>query len=151
MKKLFILASVLVLAGGVFAGPRTAKPVSIIHARVMRDFVLRYDDVSYAQWMSDGKGSTMYFIKDGFRSRAVYDAKGRWLYSLVSYGEAGMPHDIRTVVKRENFDLAITGVQEVQTEAGKAWIVHLEDNANLKIVKVTMDREMETMDEFRKL
>lgn len=150
MKRFFILAGLLVLAGGVFAGPDSARPVAIVHAKVMRDFVLRFDEVSYARWMADDKGSTMYFIKDGFNNRAVYDAGGRWLYSLMYYNEAKLPRDIRAVVKREYFDFDITVVEEVQTKDGKAYLVHLEDESTFKIVKVSTDGEMEIREEFCK-
>src|SRR6266404_4904922 len=107
MKRFVILASLLVLAGSVFAGVDSARPVELVHAKVLRDFVLRFDEVSYARWMPDSKGSTMYFIKDGFQSRAVYDVNGRWKYSLMLYGESKLPRDIRAVVKRQYFDLGI--------------------------------------------
>jgi hypothetical protein len=150
MKRFFVLAGLLVLAGGVFAGPDSARPVGVVHARVMRDFVLRFDEVSYARWTADNKGSTMYFIKDGFHNRAIYDLKGRWQYSLIFYNESKLPRDIRTAVKRENFDQAITVVEEVQTVDGKAYLVHLEDKSTIKTVKVTTDGEMETIEEFFK-
>jgi len=151
MKRFFVLAGMLILAGGVFAGPDSARPVGLVHTRVIRDFVLRFDEVSYAQWTPDGKGSTMYFIRDGFHNRAVYDAYGRWKYSLIFYDEARMPRDVRTVVKREYFDFGITVVEEVQTVAGRAWLVHLEDKSTIKIVRVNTEGEMETMEEFYRL
>lgn len=151
MKRFFVLASLLALAGGVFAHPDRPLPVSTVHAKVIRDFILRYEDVSAVRWLPSHRGSTMYFVKDGFNNRAIYDLGGRWLYSMVFYQEAQLPKDIRRVVRREYFDLAITIVQEVQTEAGKAYFVHLEDQSNLKIVKVSMDGEMETIEEFQKI
>ena len=153
MKRLFVLAGMLVLAGGVFADPVSARPVSasIIHARVMRDFVLRFDEVSYSRWIPDRRGSTMYFEKDGFSNRAIYDAKGRWQYSLLFYDEARMPRDIRKAVKREYFDFTITSVEEIETVAGKAYFVHLEDRTMIKIVKVHEDGETEIAEEFGKI
>jgi hypothetical protein len=151
MKSFFALAILMVMAGEGFAGPGAARPVSIVHAKVMKDFILRYDDVSYARWMTDGKGSTMYFVKDGFHNRAVYDLRGTWKYSLIYYDEARMPREVRKVVKREYYDFGITAVQEVQTEVGNAWFVHLEADGDCKIVKVYMDGEMETVEEFHKL
>ena len=150
MKRFFALAIFVVMAGEGFAAPGSARPVSIVHAKVMRDFILRYDDVSYATWSTDGKGSTVYFVKDGFHDRAVYDARGKWQYSLLYYDEARMPREVRRTVKREYIDSKITAVEEVQVEAGKAWFVHLDEDTDYKIVKVYMDGEMETVEEFCK-
>jgi hypothetical protein len=166
MKRFFILASFLAMGSGVFAGPGSGapagpgsgvlagpgsgRPVSIVQARVLRDFMLRFDEVSLARWMTDGKGSTMYFMKDGFLNRAGYDLKGSWKYSLIFYGESKLPRDVRAVVKREYFDFGITIAEEVQTTAGKAYLIHLEDKSTHKIVRVNMDGEMDTLEEYTK-
>jgi hypothetical protein len=150
MKRFIILAGMLVLAGEVFAGGWSGKPVSIVHASVLKDFVLRYDDVSSGRWFPDRKGSTMYFIMDGYNDKAVYDANGRWKYSLIFYGESKLPRDIRAVVKRQYFDFDIKVVEEVQVLEGKAYFVHLEDKTTFKLVKVTSEGEMETIEDFRK-
>jgi hypothetical protein len=151
MKKLIILAGMLVLAGSIFASPGPRLPLSIVHATVLRDFILRFDDVTASRWVKSDKGSTMYFTKDGYNNRAVYDHKGKWQYALLFYNEAKMPHDIRAVVKREYYDFDISVVEEVWATAGKAWLVHLEDESTHRIVKVNTDLEMETMEEYVKL
>jgi hypothetical protein len=150
MKRFIALAILVVMAGEGFAAPDSGRPVSIVHAKVMRDFILRYGDVSYARWSADEKGSTMYFVKDGYHNRAMYDVRGVWQYSLLYYDEARMPREVRRTVKREYFDSRITAVEEVQVEAGKAWFVHLEEGVQCKIVKVYMSGEMETVEEFSK-
>src|SRR5215475_5082664 len=108
MKKSFILAGLLVLAGSVFAGPDSARPVSNVRAKVLKDFAFRFNAVRNSRWVPDSKGSVMYFNRDGFLDRAIYDKQGRWQYSLIFYHEGKMPWDIRKVVKREYYDLAIT-------------------------------------------
>lgn len=150
MKRIIILASMLALAGEVFAGGNSVKPVSIIHANVMRDFILRYDDVSFARWLPDHKGSTMYFTMDGFNDKAVYDANGRWKYSLIYYDGSKLPRDIRDMIGKEYFDFDIKVVEEVQAGAGKAYFVHLENERRLKLVHVTTDGEKEELEDFRK-
>jgi len=82
MKRLFVLAGLLTLAGGVISGRNSVLPVSSVHARVIRDFVLRYRDVRCARWVPNNEGSTMYFTRKGIRGRAVYDAKGKWIASF---------------------------------------------------------------------
>jgi len=41
-------------------------------------------------------------------------------------------------------------VEEVQTTQGMAYIFHLEDRLNIKILKVKMDGEMEVLEDFIK-
>jgi hypothetical protein len=121
-----------------------------INAKAIKDFQIRFNKAGSPKWFSDRNGFISYFVQNGFGNRAYYDKKGRWQYSLLFYGEDKLPRDIRAVVKSTYFDLAITLVEEVQTTEGMAYIVHLEDKSNIKLVKVSKDGEMEIMQELIK-
>jgi hypothetical protein len=121
-----------------------------INAKAIKDFQIRFKKAGSPKWFSDGNGFVSYFVQNGLGNRAYYDKKGRWQYSLLFYSEDKLPRDIRTVVKSTYFDLAITLVEEVQTTEGMAYIVHLEDKSNIKLVKVSKDGEMEIMQELIK-
>lgn len=121
-----------------------------INSKAVKDFQGRFNQASNAMWFADRDGFVSYFVLDGFGNRAFYDKKGRWQYSLIFYGEDKLPKDIRGIVKSTYYDLDITLVEEVQTTTNKAYVVHLEDKANIKIVKLNPDGEMETMQELIK-
>jgi hypothetical protein len=118
-----------------------------IHARAIRDFQVRFN-ASNAMWFSDKNGFVSYFVQDGFGERVFYDKKGRWQYSLIFYGEDKLPRDIRAIVKSTYYDMAITLVEEVQTNDGKGYVIHLEDKSNIKIIKVNSEGEMATMQDL---
>lgn len=121
-----------------------------IHTRAIKDFETRFNNVADARWYSDGNGFVSYFVRDGYGSRAFYDKKGRWQYSLIFYGEDKLPKDIRTMVKSTYFDMAITLVEEVHTNDGKGYVIYLEDKSNIKLVKVNSEREMSVMQDLTK-
>jgi hypothetical protein len=121
-----------------------------INNKALKDFSARFDNASDTRWFEDKNGFVSYFIKNGYGNRAFYDKKGHWQYSLLFYGEDKLPRDIRATVKSQYFDLAITLVEEVQTNDGMVYIVHLEDKATIKIVKVNKEGEMETMQDLIK-
>ena len=121
-----------------------------INAKAVKDFQTRFAGTDNAQWFSDRNGFVSYFIKDGYGDRAFYDKKGHWQYSLIFYKEAKLPHDVRSAVRSIYFDMNITLVEEVQTPNGKVYIVHLEDQSNIKILKVNDEGEMEIMQELTK-
>src|SRR5450432_4558254 len=121
-----------------------------VNSKAVKDFRTRFNQVSSTMWFSDQNGYESYFILNGFGDKAFYDKKGRWQYSLIFYGEDKLPRDIRTIVRSTYFDLAITLVEEVQTTEGMVYIVHLEDKANIKLVKVNKEGEMEIMQELIK-
>jgi hypothetical protein len=116
-----------------------------VNTRALKDFQIRFNDVTKVRWFSDNNGFISYFNKNGFNNRASYNKKGQWQYSLVYYTEDKLPKDIRTIVKSKYFDFSIYMVEEVQTNYGSAYVVYLEDQTKLKILKVSPEGEMETM------
>ena len=121
-----------------------------INAKAIKDFQVRVKDADNAQWFSDQNSFISYYEKDGLGNRVFYDKKGRWQYSLLFYREDKLPRDIRTIVKSTYFDMNITLVEEVQTPNGMAYLIHLEDKSNIKILKVNKEGEMETFQDLTK-
>ncbi len=124
--------------------------IADINSRALKDFQLRFDKVEDARWFSDKDGFVSFFMQNGYGNRAYYDKKGRWQFSLLLYGEDKLPHDIRASVKSAYFDLAVTTVEEVQGIYGMAYIVHLEDKSNLKVLRVNSYGEMDILLELVK-
>jgi hypothetical protein len=121
-----------------------------INAKAIKDFQGRFNGASNTMWFADNNGFVSYFVKDGYGNRAFYDKKGHWQYSLLFYGEDKLPKDIRSTIRSTYYDLSITLVEEVQTTEGMAYVVHLEDKTNIKILRVSKDGEMEIMQELTK-
>jgi hypothetical protein len=124
--------------------------VKEINTRAIKDFNARFNGANKAMWFSDRNGFTTYFIKDGFGDRAFYDKKGHWQYSLIFFSEDKLPRDVRATVKSAYFDMAITLVEEVQTTEARVYIIHLEDKANIKILKVNDQCEYEVLQDLSK-
>jgi hypothetical protein len=120
------------------------------NSKAIRDFQARFQKVENAQWFSDQNCFMSYFITNGYGNRVFYDRKGHWQFSLILYGEDQLPVDLRASVKSRYFDMAITLIEEVQTNNGMVYIVHLEDKSNIKILRLSSDAEMEIMQEFTK-
>ena len=120
------------------------------NSKAIRDFQTRFQKVDNAKWYSDQNGFMSYFIKNGYGNKVFYDRKGHWQFSLILYAEDQLPVDLRASVKSRYFDLAITLIEEVQTNDGMVYIVHLEDKSNIKILKLSKDAEMEILQEMTK-
>lgn len=120
------------------------------NSKAIRDFQIRFQKVDNATWFSDQHGYMSYFIKNGYGNKVFYDKKGRWQGSLILYAEDQLPVDLRASVKSRYFDFAITLIEEVQTNYGMVYIVHLEDKSNIKILRLSEDAEMEILQEMTK-
>ena len=136
-----------------------AKRVTIVNevpegkdfnSKAIRDFQARFQKVNNAMWFSDQNGFMSYFIKNGYGNRVFYDRKGHWQFSLILYAEDQLPVDLRAAVKARYFDLDITLIEEIHTNDGMVYIVHLEDKSNIKILRLSKEAEMEILQELTK-
>ena len=121
-----------------------------INSKAIKDFQERYNNIKNAMWFSDKNGFESYFVQNGFGNRVFYGKKGHWLYSLILHTEHELPSDVRASIKSIYFDLAITFVEEVQTNYGVFYIVNLEDKSNIKILKVNDLGEINSLLELNK-
>jgi hypothetical protein len=128
----------------------SATDKSAIHSKALRDFNSRFNHAQEAKWFDIPSGYFTCFKVDGFSNRAFYDKKGRWQASLKMFGENKLPNDIRKIVKSTYYDYAITIVEEVDVADSLVYIVHLDDGATIKNLRVTQDGEMDILSDFKK-
>jgi hypothetical protein len=133
-----------------FRDSAAAVELKNVNLKAIKDFKARFAAISGEKWFATPSGYTTYFIQDGFSGRAFYNKKGHWQASLSNSGEAGLPKDIRAIVRSTYYDFAITLVQHVETLSGEVYVIHLDDGKSIKMIRVTKDGEMDTLQAFEK-
>lgn len=88
--------------------------VSEVNDRAMRDFTRAYKNVADVKWFNSETGQFASFSTNGTNTKVVYNVKGRRAYTIISYIEAKMDHDIRDLVKSKYYDAAIIGVHQFE-------------------------------------
>jgi hypothetical protein len=124
--------------------------LSSVNKKAANDFKERFGSPAGTRWFSDNDGFTSYFKVDGFTDKVCYDKKGNWMYSMILYNESKLPKDVRAIVKSVYYDMTIVLVKEIQTAKGKGYVINLEDKTTIRIVKVNVEGEMETIQEIIK-
>ena len=120
-----------------------------INISAVRDFVIRFDEVENVLWFAVPKGGyEAYFVRDGYGDRVIYDKRGGWQQSLITYDEYKCPRDIRAAVKSLFFDFDIILVEELVNRDGAEFIFYLQDKSSIHIVRVSKDNEVEILQEF---
>jgi len=120
------------------------------NSKAVRDFQSRFQKAENVIWHSDQDGFMSYFTKNGFVNRVYYDRKGNWQFSLILYSEDQLPVNLRHTVKVRNIGFAIILIEEVQSNDGMVYIVHLENKSNIRILRLSKDAEMEILQEITK-
>lgn len=130
--------------------PDKVGAASTISSRAIKDFKTRFTKVADEQWSRIDKGFAAFFTSDGFKVRAYYDPKGRWLASLKYCDETQLPHFIRDIVKRTYYDFSITNVIEIQVPEHSVWMINVEDKDTFKVVRINDEGEMDELHDYVK-
>lgn len=140
-------------------GPANASPgasvaneaaTASVNIRAIKDLQSRFAKATGERWSRTDKGFIAFFTNDGYKVRAYYDRKGHWEGTLTYCDESQLPHEIRDVIKRTYYDLAITGVIIAEAQGHKVYFANLEDKSTLKIVRVDDDGEMTVLNDLVK-
>jgi hypothetical protein len=144
------IESVILRETSIFRDSARSTELKDVNLKAITDFKNRYSAATEAKWYAIPDGYVTHCILDGFAARIFYNKKGRWQASLTNSGESKLPKDIRAIVKSTYYDFTITLVQDVETLSGGVYVIHLDDSKHIKIVRVTKEGNMDTLQEFEK-
>ena len=78
----------------------------------------------------------------------AYDKKGKWVYTIQQYSTDDLDKSLADRVRSVYYDYDVTGIQKVeQPGMDVVYVVHLENEKSIKIVRLTND-EMETVQDL---
>jgi hypothetical protein len=108
-----------------------------INTKVMNSFNRMYSDASNVIWTNDKhKIDRVYFERKGKVTRAAFNQKGQFLYSITSYREELLPEAILLLVKQAFYGRSIFGVTEITALNKTAYLIILEDKTTWLHIKV---------------
>lgn len=164
MKKKFVfryygwLASVLFLNSS-FAqeavNTKELPPITItatkanVSEKMQKSFYHYFKDGSDPNWYDLGKKYLVNFFMNSQENRALFTKNGNMVYHLCYGGEKNLPDDVRRLVKSNYFDYNIKTVIKVFQNNKTVWIVNMEDDKSLLIVRVE-DGETEMSAKYKK-
>jgi hypothetical protein len=117
--------------------------------RAQRDFLKREGEQRDEQWYKMLDGFLAEYSEAGVKCVVYYDGKGNWSGSIRSFGEKGLPIDIRRQVRSTYLDYVITWVKEIQKDHALVYNVHIENDTSWKELLV-QDDEMREWKAFDK-
>ena len=117
--------------------------------RASRDFWSRSGERSDEQWFKLGAGYQAEFTEASAKGQYMYDRKGKWLYSILTYGQEKLPEDVRQQVRSTYYDFTIRWVKEVREADNLVYVVHMESPGEWKDVAV-QDGQMRVLNSFCK-
>ena len=107
--------------------------------RAMVSFGNEFKDAQDVKWGSNAEGFTASFTKADTRNVIYYTKNGAQLYRLTSYSGDKLAADIQQKVHDAFAGYKITWVDEVHHFNDLIYVVHLENDQNIKLVLVADD------------
>ena len=125
------------------------SPAVYINTKAVRHFIKSFKVAKDVHWFKALNGIVVHFTMQGIKSKAYYDEKGNWLYTIRTCKESNLSKDIRNLVKRTYYDYSIASVNEISDEQRIVYIIQLEDKTTLKSIGI-YDGEMNLIKEYVK-
>lgn len=120
-----------------------------VNMKVTSHLNRNFKNVSDLTWNTEEKVIVARFKLDEKTGRVVYDKKGHWLYSVITFQEEQMPQNIRSLVRNSYNGFTISLVQEISQGDITLYKVYLENPTSLKHILV-YDNEITPYEDFTK-
>ena len=113
-----------------------------INSKTMEYFGRMFSGATNVIWTMDKpKVDRVYFETKGKVTRATFNKKGHFLYSITRYREEMLPKDILLMVKRNYYRKHIFGITEVNTLNKTVYFIMLDPATSWLHIKV-LDGEL---------
>ena len=133
----------------------TQSPVAITganfktSAKIQTEFDKLFTNAENVSWIALDKEFVARFSMNDQNHQALLNKKGALIYHI-SYGsEKNLPVDVRKLVKSTYFDYSITRTFKVEEDRRTIWVVNMEDDKKLIVVRVE-NGEMEEVSNLLK-
>ena len=108
-----------------------------VNDKIQRAFNKSFSNAKNDQWIFIKKNVFgVSFDNNGRYSRAAYTKGGAMLYSVIQSSEKHLTKENRKAIKSNYFEYDITNVVEVASNGQTVWIVNLQNEENLVVVRV---------------
>ena len=115
---------------------RRAEREKLQFAKTTKAFSRDFKNASDVQWSASKSQYTASFSKDNVKTIAWYTKGGNLTYKMFTYGAEKLPAREQDVIAAEYDDYKITLVNEVHQNDIVVYVVHLENDRNIKLITV---------------
>ena len=127
-----------------------AEKTSVINQKALKNFTKHYKNATNQTWYNLADGIYIArFTSGGVDTKVVYNARGQWLYNLLTYTEDKLPFEIRDMVKSTYFHYDIFLCHEYTVQGGPVYIIKMQNEKTVKTARI-VEGEMSVIEEFVK-
>ena len=122
-----------------------------VNQKAVKDLAKTFKNVSDEKWLELKDGFVAKFSITDINYQVAYDKKGKWVYTIRTYGETKLSEDVRHLVKSTYYDYSINLVQEIETPANSViYIIQLLSAKEIISLRIS-DGEMQVLQKYKRL
>lgn len=144
MKKVFLFACTLIIAGSLFAN------ATDVTEKVLKTFRQTFTQAENVVWSDSQNVYMVKFTQQGIQTSVKYDEDGNFISSLRYYLSDQLPIDILCKLKKKYADKTIFGVTENIVGDEVNYYVKLVDEKNWTTIKIDNYRNMQVTEKYKK-
>jgi len=131
----------MLLCTSSFAQEKMLPPVTVtaksnVSKAVTKSFEESFKDATNTQWYKVNRRYLADFMMKDQQNRALFQKNGAIIYHLTYGFENNLPDDVRKLVKSNYVDYNITRAINVHQENRNIWVINIEDNKKIILVRV---------------
>lgn len=120
-----------------------------VNTKVWESFKREFKNAVDPHWFKIGTDYLVRFFAEDQNQSALFNKRGSLIYNITYGKEKHLPTDIRQQVKSVYYDYKITNALSIRESERMIWVVNLEDDKNMLIVRIE-NGEMEEARHFKK-
>ncbi len=131
----------MLLCTSSFAQEKMLPPVTVtaksnVSKAVTKSFEESFKDATNTQWYKVNRRYLADFMMKDQQNRALFQKNGAIIYHLTYGFENNLHDDVRKLVKSNYVDYNITRAINVHQENRNIWVINIEDNKKIILVRV---------------
>jgi hypothetical protein len=119
------------------ASANTNAAASKINSNALKNFSKQFKSIANANWfVTNDNGFAAVFSDKSCRTTAVYNSKGRFVYSISRYGANEMPAQLRSDIQAAYEAYNIICAEKITVDGDAVYLVHIQTDRLSKTVRV---------------
>lgn len=114
------------------------------------DFAKRFTNTSDVKWSGNAKYTFVYFKENDVRVRAIYNTKGKLLYTMKHFNGQQVPESLKSTMLQHGYGMQVNSAVEISSRYATTSFVKLESKTSFSTVQVLANGDVSEVEHFQK-
>jgi hypothetical protein len=128
----------------------SARPVSNINEKIVRNFKETYPNAIQVSWMEYPETYAVYFVEDGIKVNIIFNKDGSFVSSVRYYKEDYLPYYLLAEIRKRYPAKQVYSVSELTSPGTISYFIKLQDAKTWMTIKLDSEGNIYPVEKFNK-